>query len=129
MTPAALEVPWHQKRVDLALTSRTLGLVTVELKVAKWRRAIDQAYVNRWASSASWVALWHECITLDTYAYASEAGVGLIAVTANTVYPLASPQPSPRPSGAERLSEVVENAGLRVRDLLSDAKGIRVALD
>lgn len=128
MSRAAVEVPWHQKRVDLALSSTGFGVITVELKVSKWRRAIDQAYVNRWVCSSSWVGLWHECITHETYRYAHENEVGLLAVTANTVYPLIWPGPSPRPGGALRLEPNIAAAGLTVRDLLSRERETRLAL-
>lgn len=128
MTPAALEVPWHQKRIDLAVSSGESGLITIELKVSNWRQAIDQAYVNRWASRWSWVGLWHECVSEETYGYASGAGVGLLAVTVNTVYPLVRPAPSPRPDTAAQLDTVVARSGMRVRDLLSVARGNDVAL-
>jgi hypothetical protein len=128
MTPAAVEVPWHQKRVDLVVSTNGSGLIAVELKVAKWRKAVDQAYVNRWAATSSWVGLWHECITEEAWRYAGDAGVGLLAVTATTVYPLARPQAPPRPEGAARLTDEVTNAGLRLRDLLSAARGDRFAL-
>lgn len=123
MTPAALEVPWHQKRLDLAVVAPEWGVIAVELKVSKWRRAVDQAYVNRWISTSSWVALWHECISEDTYRYARSAGVGILAVTPRTVYPLVPPKPSPRPDGARRISGEVTSRGSRVRDLLSSALG------
>jgi hypothetical protein len=128
MSPAAIEVPWHQKRVDVAVATNRAGLIAIELKVSKWRKAVDQAYVNRWAATSSWVALWHECITEDAWRYAAEAGVGVLAVTAQTVYPLTTPEPPPRPEGAAHLRDEVANAGLRLRDLLSVARGERLAL-
>jgi hypothetical protein len=128
MTPAAVEVPWHQKRVDLALSSPDFGVIAVELKVSKWRKAVDQAYVNRWACETSWVGLWHECITRETCTYARDAGVGLLAVTSNTVYPLIYAAPSPRPELADRLGRGVTAAGSRLRDLLSREREVRYAL-
>lgn len=128
MTLAAVEVPWHQKRIDLAMFGRSGGVIAVELKVSKWRRAVDQAYVNRWAASSSWVGLWHGCITPETYRYASAAGVGVLAVTNSTVYPLLLPDPAPRPESAARLDGELLRAGSRVRDLLSFARRPRLAL-
>jgi hypothetical protein len=128
MSRAALEVPWHQKRVDLALSSSGFGVITIELKVSKWRHAIDQAYVNRWVSASSWVGLWHECITNDTYRYARETEVGLLAVTGRTVYPLVWPGPAPRPGGTLQLEPTIAAAGFTVRDLLSREREARLAL-
>jgi hypothetical protein len=128
MSPAAMELPWHQKRIDLAFSSSGVGVISVELKVSKWRKAIDQAYVNRWASTYAWVGVWHECITKDTYTYAKSAGVGLLAVTARTVYPLSYPERSPRPDAADRFQHEIMLGGLRVRDLLTHARGVDGAL-
>lgn len=128
MTPAAVEVPWHQKRVDLAVLPDASSLIAIELKVAKWRQAVDQAYVNRWASTSSFVAIWHQCITLDTYSYATSQGVGLLAVTENTVYPLLDAAPAPRPVAGGRLVQEVVRGRMRLRDLLSDARGAALAL-
>jgi hypothetical protein len=128
MSPAAIEVPWHQKRVDVAVATDRAGLIAIELKVSNWRKAVDQAHVNRWAATSSWVALWHECITEDAWRYAADAGVGVLAVTARTIYPLTTPQPPPRPDGAARLRAEIAQAGLRLRDLLSVARGERLAL-
>jgi hypothetical protein len=128
MSPAAIEVPWHQKRVDVAVATDSAGLIAIELKVSKWRKAVDQAHVNRWAATSSWVALWHECITEDAWRYAADAGVGVLAVTARTIYPLTTPQPPPRPDGAARLRAEIAQAGLRLRDLLSVARGEPFAL-
>ena len=127
MTLAAAEVPWHQKRVDLVLM-RDEDVFAVELKVSKWKKAIDQAAVNRWASDSSWVALWHDCITADALAYAREAGVGILAVTANTAYPLTHPHRPTRTAAAPRLAAEVTARGSRVRDLLGDSLRTGLAL-
>ena len=90
MSRACVEIPWYQKRLDLGLVSGD-GLVVVELKVADWRRAIEQAYVNRWIAHSSWVALWHQNISSTTYDVAREAGVGILVVTRRTAYPWIRP--------------------------------------
>ncbi len=56
MTSAGVEIPWHQKRIDLAFMQGD-DVVAIELKVDKWRKAVDQAFVNRWAAERSWVAI------------------------------------------------------------------------
>lgn len=122
MSRAAVEVPWHQKRLDLAIATPSGTVIAVELKVSKWRRAIEQAYLNRWVSSVSWVGIWHECITADTYRYAREAGVGLLAVTPGTIYPLVSGATSPRPDAVATLAAEINGRGLRLRDLLGQAR-------
>lgn len=128
MSPAALELPWHQKRIDIALLSSACGVIAVELKVSKWRKAIDQAYVNRWATDSSWVGVWHECITADSYKYAARAGVGMLAVTRDTVYPLVLPDRSPHRAASSRFEREIALGGLRLRDLLTYARGVKHAL-
>lgn len=116
MTPAAAEVRWYQKRVDLAFVSIRVGAVAIELKVDDWSRAIEQARLNRLLTSQSWVALWHASSTRAVRS-ASHAGVGLLIVTDRGVYPALYP----RVGGAdgELLKRDVRVAGTRVRDLLS----------
>jgi hypothetical protein len=128
MTPAGLEIAWHQKRVDLVVASSGTGVLAVELKVSKWRRAIDQAYVNRWAATSSWVALWHACITAKTYRYAQQAGVGVLAVTANTVYPVVRAESAATEHLAQSLAAGVEQGGRNIRDLLGQAREEAYAL-
>ena len=126
MTPACVEIPWYQKRLDLGIVSQD-GLVVVELKVADWRRAIKQAFVNRWVARASWVALWHESITCATYDLAQETGVGILVVTPGTAYPWVEPQPQVRSGDGSAIREEIFSRGTRVRDLLSEAVGVHRA--
>jgi len=121
MTPASAEIRWHQKRVDLGLVAPD-GLLVVELKVKDWRRAMEQAFVNRWISRESWVALWHESITSATYEAAREMGVGVLIVTRSTAYPLVAPGPPAR-EGVSTIQDQIFTRGTRVRDLLGHALG------
>lgn len=118
MTPAALELAWHQKRIDMAFLAPGTGLTAIEFKVAAWQRAIDQAFMNRWCSDASWVAVWHHHISARTYAAAVEAGVGLLVVLRTTAYPLVAPAAPPPGASAERLAIGLQKRGTRLRDLL-----------
>lgn len=119
MTPAAVEVPWHQKRIDLVVADER-RLLTVELKVDKWRRAIEQAYVNRWAADEAWVALWHSYVTPDAVRRAADAQVGLMIVTRRTVYPMQYPGPPPRSSDLA-VRDTLGARESRLRDLISSA--------
>lgn len=122
MALASVEIPWHQKRVDLGFVGVD-GLVTVELKVANWRKAIAQASVNRWAADLSWVAIWHEHASESAFNAAGSAGVGLIVVTADTAYPWLRPIPrQPSRSKSSPLMTSITDRGTRIRDLLSAAK-------
>jgi hypothetical protein len=126
MTPACVEIPWYQKRLDLGLISGE-GLVVVELKVTDWRRAIRQAYVNRWIAESSWVALWHKNISSTTYEVAHEAGVGVLVVTRRTAYPWVSPGPPVRPDDGSPIRDEIRARGTRIRDLLGAAQGVHHA--
>ena len=127
MSKAEIEVRWHQKRLDLALLSGHERLMAVELKVGDWRRAVDQAFVNRWAADSSWVALWHEKITGAAYDAAQEAGVGLLIVTKRTVYPALLPEPPVRPGEVTSVFESVMRGTTRIRDLLGGAREVHGA--
>jgi hypothetical protein len=103
------------------------GLVVVELKVADWRRAIRQAHVNRWIAKESWVALWHETINEAAFAAASDLGVGLLVVTANTAYPGLDPAPPVRSDIESPIRHEIKMSGTRLRDLLGGAREVHRA--
>lgn len=121
MSLAGTEMPWHQKRVDLAVMWDRQTLA-VELKVDNWRRAVEQAYINRWYADESWVGLWHAYLTPAAVRAASDAGVGVLVVTRGTIYPLQSPSRPPRPNVGGDLSETLRARGVRVRDLLGEVR-------
>lgn len=126
MSRASTEIRWHQKRVDLGFMSDD-GLVVVELKVSDWRRAVRQAFLNRWVAQSSWVALWHEGVTLAAVEAAREAGVGLLVVTRRTAYPLVKPGPPMRPGAESPVQEALFEHGTRMRDLLGEAREVHRA--
>lgn len=127
MSKAGIEVRWHQKRLDLCVLPDDDLLHVVELKVGDWRRAVDQAYVNRWAADSSWIALWHEKVTGSAFEAARDAGVGLLIVTRRTVYPALRPEPPVRPGEVTSVLESVVRGGTRIRDLLAGAREVHGA--
>jgi hypothetical protein len=127
MSKAAIEVRWHQKRLDLCVLPGDARLHVIELKVGDWRRAVDQAFVNRWAADSSWVALWHQKVTCAAYEAAQDAGVGLLIVTKNTVYPALRPQAPVRPGDVTSVFESVSRGTTRIRDLLRGAREVHGA--
>jgi hypothetical protein len=127
MSKADIEVRWHQKRLDLCILSDEERLVVVELKVGDWRRAVDQAFVNRWAADSSWVALWHERVSAGAYEASHDAGVGLLIVTKRTVYPAVWPEPPVRPGEVTSVFESVRRGTTRIRDLLGGAREVHGA--
>lgn len=127
MSKAGIEVRWHQKRLDLCVLPGDERLHVIELKVGDWRRAVDQAFVNRWAADSSWVALWHEKLTGAAYEAVQEAGVGLLIVTRRTVYPSLRPAPPVRPGEVTSVFESVKRGTTRIRDLLGGAREVHCA--
>jgi hypothetical protein len=126
MSLASTEIRWHQKQLDLGLVSGS-GLFVVELKVADWRRAVRQAFVNRWIAEASWVALWHETTGEAAYNAAAEAGVGILVVTEKTAYPWLLPAPPIHPNEESPITRAIQTRGTRVRDLLTGAREVHHA--
>lgn len=121
MTLADTEVPWYQKRVDLAyMDVRKSSLpVAIELKINSTSRAISQAALNRYLTPDSWAAIWTPPGT-SILQKARQEGVGLLLVTESGLYPLVRPRAG-EPL-IDTLSEHLLKRGRRVRDLLSDAK-------
>ncbi len=119
MSLAADEVPWHEKRIDLVIAPSSGGTLAFELKVSDWGKAISQAYVNRWVADQSWVVVWHSRVTPRSWDAALEAGVGLMVVTLDTLYPVVRPG-SPVASIPNRgpIHEVLTARRTRMRDLL-----------
>ena len=118
MSLAAAEVPWHQKRLDLVLVSPGRGLLSFELKVEAWRRAVSQAYLNRWTCHGAWIAVWHTHLGRGAFRAAKEAGVGIFIVTHNAAYPCLWPAEPPESGSVTRLEGLIRKRGDRVRDLL-----------
>jgi hypothetical protein len=54
-------------------------LIAVEAKVRDWRRALEQARLNRWFASASYVLLSAASVHEAVIARASTYGVGVVA--------------------------------------------------
>ena len=83
---------------------------------------MEQAYINRWFASESWVALWHAHITPAATRAASDAGVGVLIVTRRTVYPIRPPAPPPRADIGAELRDALEAQGRRIRDVLGEVR-------
>lgn len=77
------QVPLGRKRIDLVcLQTIDKTTLSVELKIANWKRALWQAVVNMQLADQSFVALWHEFIprALRHSELISSYGVGIISV-------------------------------------------------
>jgi hypothetical protein len=121
MTPADVEIPWHQKRVDFGFLSPQpdVGPVAIELKVDSTGRAIDQAALNRYLTPSSWVATWTPP-SQRVLGDARAEGVGVLLVADRGVYPLIYPRRGTAHTDA--LTEYLMQRRRRVRDLLSELR-------
>jgi len=77
-----VEVPFYDYRIDLYGYSRRLdSSVAVELKLTKWRRALQQAVVYQLCADRVYVALPQQVVTRVDTGLFDEHGIGLIAVS------------------------------------------------
>jgi hypothetical protein len=95
------EVPTHgRSRADVVgIRSADGMLVTVEIKVRDWRRAVHQALLNKYVANESYVAMWWSSISRGCEAECAEAGIGLLSVEpegCSVVVRAAQGDPSPR---------------------------------
>lgn len=81
------EAPLGRKRIDLLfIASDQSSAISVELKVADWKKALWQAVVNFQIANESYIAMWH------LYVHRAEAhldtlrsyGIGLISVDSSS---------------------------------------------
>lgn len=96
-----VEVQSHGRaRVDIAYFDGR-DLVGVEAKLADWKRAIAQAVLNRVCFDRSYIALWHTLVSDAVVAEARRFGLGVLAVTKDTV-DVAKPAPRAQPGATLR---------------------------
>lgn len=80
--------------------SETGNTIAVELKVADWRRALEQARLLRNGAHSVYIALWapyvHRAMTDEGQALLANAGVGLLSVNGHCTVKLASATNEPR---------------------------------
>ncbi len=75
------EVPFYEYRIDVMAYSKTENAcVAVEMKLLKWRRALQQALIYQLCSEYSFVALPKKTIERVDLDLLKECGVGVIAV-------------------------------------------------
>jgi hypothetical protein len=77
------QVPLSRKRIDLVFVGTNhVHTVSVELKIANWKKALWQANVNFQVSNESYIAIWHKYVhRVERHLDVLRAyGIGLIAV-------------------------------------------------
>jgi len=68
-----------RKRIDI-VTLRNQKLVSIEVKISNWKKALQQAYTNLYVADYSYVALWHKTIpNVDTSLF-ENLGIGILEV-------------------------------------------------
>ncbi len=82
--PFYYEVPigtWStsRKRIDM-VTLRNKKLISIEVKINNWKKALQQAYANLYVFDYSYVAIWHKTIpNIDTDIF-KNLGIGILEV-------------------------------------------------
>lgn len=78
------ELPFYDYRIDLFAFSRVLDLtIAIELKLTKWRRAVEQALLYQLCADRVFVALPHPQISRVDPDMFLQHGIGLISVHAS----------------------------------------------
>ena len=68
-----------RKRIDI-VTLRNQKLVSIEVKISNWKKALQQAYTNLYVADFSYVALWHKTMpNVDTLLF-ENLGIGVLEV-------------------------------------------------
>lgn len=78
------ELPFYEHRIDLyGYSPETDRTVAVELKLRKWRRAIEQALVYQLCSDYVFIAVPATTVRLIDLDELRSHGIGLVAVSAD----------------------------------------------
>lgn len=68
-----------RKRIDM-VTLKNKKLVSIEVKISNWKKALQQAYSNLYVFDYSYVALWHTTVpNIDSDIFKS-LGIGILEV-------------------------------------------------
>lgn len=109
----AVEVRSHGRAsIDACLHSDGL-LIGFEAKLADWKRAIAQAYLNTYCVDQSYVVMWHDRMTRALVSEAVAYGVGVLAVHPDRIEVMeaaqsGSPRPELRSALVARIRQVEE---------------------
>lgn len=68
-----------RKKIDMVIL-RNQKLVSIEVKISNWKKALQQAYSNLYVFDYSYVALWHKTVpNVDTDIF-KNLGIGILEV-------------------------------------------------
>ena len=80
-----LELPFYEHRIDLYAYSAELDCtVAVELKLRRWRRALEQALLYQLCSDYVFIAVPATTVSRIDHAELRSHGVGLLSVSGST---------------------------------------------
>jgi len=83
-TLQAFELPFYDYRIDLyGFSTKASKTVAVELKLRKWKRAVEQARIYQLCSDFVYIALPTSAVTQIDEEALRKSGIGLIAVCKN----------------------------------------------
>lgn len=68
-----------RKRIDL-VTIKNQKMISIEVKVSNWKKALQQAYANLYVFDYSYVALWHKTIPNVDQTLFKKLGIGILEV-------------------------------------------------
>lgn len=75
------EVPMLSRKIDLVSVNSDLSeIIAVEIKVNKWKNALQQALAYRIAADKVYVAIWYEYIHRVPIDLFNKFGIGLLSV-------------------------------------------------
>lgn len=79
----ATELPWHGRRVDLAVASKSGPTSAFELKLSHNRRALEQSYLNTVTFDRSYLVT-ATALGADNLQRAASVGVGVVVCNLRT---------------------------------------------
>lgn len=95
------EVPSHgHARADIVILMGD-EVIAIEVKRENWKRAIAQAFLNRYCVDRSYVAIWHVHVSAQVLRETRKRGLGLLAIADDGVR-IVRPAPKSRPKSILR---------------------------
>jgi len=91
---ATAEVPMGRRRADVVLTRSDGELISIELKMNDWARALSQAILNQLWVDRSYIAIPNKPSAKRAAAEAQRHGIGVIGVDGKNAVVLCQAEPS-----------------------------------
>jgi hypothetical protein len=105
------------KRVDVVAIDLTeKHIIAMELKIKDWKKGLKQCIANQLFSNEVYLAVWHEFAHRAPIKEFKEKGVGIMAVSANTIEVLLEARW--KEIDSKKIMEIVKVNGRSVGDIL-----------